>query len=92
MTLGELFDDAGPARDVVVAAAHRATAWCWTPRAVQAFARRYGLDWANPQRHPPHHRAAADAGRPSAAGRTSREILTYARSLDRRRDRPGLRT
>jgi flagella basal body P-ring formation protein FlgA len=34
VTLGELFDPAGPARDVLVA--------------VQSFARRYGLDWDNP--------------------------------------------
>src|SRR5580698_6761377 len=48
VTLGELFDDAGPARDVVVAE-RTGRSVVLDAVAVQAFARRYGLDWANPQ-------------------------------------------
>ena len=77
VTLGELFDDAGPARDVVVA--HRAgPTVVLDAAAVQAFARRYGLDWANPQGIR-RIIVRADAGG-LAAGK-GQEILTYARSL-----------
>ncbi len=48
VTLGELFNDAGPARDVVVAQRAGPTV-VLDANAVQAFARRYGLDWDNPR-------------------------------------------
>jgi flagella basal body P-ring formation protein FlgA len=77
VTLGELFDDAGPARDVVVAA-RSGPSVVLDAAAVQAFARRYGLEWANPQGIR-RIIVRADVGGP-AAGR-GREILTYAHSL-----------
>src|ERR1700679_1882877 len=48
VTLGELFDDAGPARDVVVAE-RTGPSVVLDASAVQNFARRYGLDWDNPR-------------------------------------------
>ena len=77
VTLGELFDDAGPGRDVVVAQRNGPSV-VLDATAVQAFARRYGLDWENPQGIR-RIIVRADAGGP-AAGR-NREILTYAHSL-----------
>jgi flagella basal body P-ring formation protein FlgA len=77
VTLGELFDDAGPARDVVVAQRTGPTV-VLDAVAVQAFARRYGLEWANPQGIR-RIIVRADAG--GMAASHGREILTYAHSL-----------
>jgi flagella basal body P-ring formation protein FlgA len=76
VTLGELFDDAGPARNVVVAERHGPTL-VLDAVAVQAFAHRYGLDWDNPTgiRHIIVH-----GQRPQPTGKAS-EILTYAHGI-----------
>jgi flagellar basal body P-ring formation protein FlgA len=77
VTLGELFDDAGPARDVVVADRTGPTI-VLDAVAVQAFARRYGLDWDNPRG------VSRIIVRGEAAGLATgqnREVLTYTRSL-----------
>lgn len=76
ITLGELFDDAGPARNVVVADRHGPTV-VLDALQVQAFARRYGLDWDNPtgiHRIIVHGQSARDRVKPQ-------EILTYAHSI-----------
>ena len=77
VTLGELFSDAGPARDVVVAQ-RTGPSVVLDAMAVQAFARRYGLDWANPRGV--SRIIVRGAGPLTGAGR-NQEILTYARSL-----------
>jgi flagella basal body P-ring formation protein FlgA len=77
VTLGELFDAAGPARDVVVAARNGPSVVLDAGR-VQAFARRYGLDWDNPNGITRIIVRGEGAG-PAAAH--ARDILTYARSL-----------
>ena len=77
VTLGELFDDAGPARDVVVAD-RSGPSVVLDAAAVQAMARRYGLDWDNPQGFR-RIIVRADAGGVAAAH--GREILTYAHSM-----------
>jgi flagella basal body P-ring formation protein FlgA len=77
VTLGELFDDAGPARDVVVAERPGRTV-VLDAEAVRGFARRYGLDWANP------NGIARIIVRSDVAGPAvgaNREILTYTHSL-----------
>jgi flagella basal body P-ring formation protein FlgA len=91
VTLGDLFDDAGAAADVVVGQRLGATA-VFEASQIQAAARRAGLDWANPQglrRVVVREGGAAPAeasARPAAATVASRpgatvEVLTYARSL-----------
>jgi flagella basal body P-ring formation protein FlgA len=91
VTLGELFDDAGAAANVVVGQRLGATA-VFEASQIQAAARRAGLDWANPQglrRIVVREGGAAPAegsARPAAATVASRpgatvEVLTYARSL-----------
>jgi len=89
VTLGDLFDDAGAAADVVVGQRLGATA-VFEASQIQAAARRAGLDWANPQglrRVVVRGAAPAEASaRPAAATVASRpgatvEVLTYARSL-----------
>ena len=91
VTLGELFDDAGAAANVVVGQRAGATV-VFEARQIQAAARRAGLDWANPQglrRIVVREGGAAPAeasARPAAATVASRpgatvEVLTYARSL-----------
>ena len=91
VTLGELFDDAGAAANVVVGQRLGATA-VFEASQIQAAARRAGLDWANPQglrRVVVREGGAAPAeasARPAAATVASRpgatvEVLTYARSL-----------
>jgi flagella basal body P-ring formation protein FlgA len=77
VTLGELFDDAGPARDVVVAQ-RTGPSVVLDAAAVQAFAHRYGLEWANPQGIRSIIVRADTGGMAAAHGR---EILTYAHSL-----------
>jgi flagella basal body P-ring formation protein FlgA len=77
VTLGELFDGAGAARDVVVAQ-RTGPSVVLDATAVQSFARRYGLDWDNP--HGIARIIVRNAGPASAATRNL-EILTYARSL-----------
>jgi flagella basal body P-ring formation protein FlgA len=76
VTLGELFDDAGPARDVVVAE-RKGPSVVLDASAVQAFAHRYGLDWTNPQglrRIIVHGDAVGVAPR-------GRDVLTYAHNI-----------
>lgn len=91
VTLGELFDDAGAAANVVVGQRLGATA-VFEASQIQAAARRAGLDWANPQglrRIVVREGGAAPAeaaARPAVATVASRpgatvEVLTYARSL-----------
>lgn len=91
VTLGELFDDAGAAANVVVGQRLGATA-VFEAGQIQAAARRAGLDWANPQglrRIVVREGGAAPAeasARPTAATVAARpgatvEVLTYARSL-----------
>lgn len=91
VTLGELFDDAGAAANVVVGQRLGATA-VFEASQIQATARRAGLDWANPQglrRIVVREGGAAPAeaaARPAVATVASRpgatvEVLTYARSL-----------
>jgi flagella basal body P-ring formation protein FlgA len=79
VTLGELFDNAGPATDVVVAERTGPTV-VLDAAGVAAFARRYGLDWDNPQGlRRIIVRAAAGGAEPGA--RRNVEVLTYARDL-----------
>jgi flagella basal body P-ring formation protein FlgA len=77
VTLGELFSDAGPARDVVVAQRTGPTV-VLDANAVQALARRYGLDWANAR-----GLARIIVRSSGAAGGPTRnqEILTWTRNL-----------
>jgi flagella basal body P-ring formation protein FlgA len=77
VTLGELFDDAGPARDVVVAE-RSAQSVVLDAGAVQTFARRYGLDWDNPTGI---SRIIVRAEVTGLAAGQNRDILTYAHSL-----------
>ena len=76
VTLGELFDDAGPAQGVVVAE-RRGPSVVLDAAAVQAFAHRYGLDWTNPEglcRIIVRGDAVGSAGR-------GREVLSYAHNF-----------
>src|SRR5262249_11577009 len=76
VTLGELFDGAGPARGVLVAE-RTGPNLVLDAQAVQAFARRFGLDWDNPAgiaRIIVH-------GDPNPGVPRNAESLTYARSL-----------
>jgi flagella basal body P-ring formation protein FlgA len=77
VTLGELFDDAGPARDVVVAE-RSGQSVVLDAAAVQAFARRYGLDWDNPKGL---SRIIVRSEVTGLAAGQNHEILTYAHSL-----------
>jgi flagella basal body P-ring formation protein FlgA len=77
VTLGELFDDAGPARGVAVAERIGPTL-VLDAQAVQAFARRYGLDWDNPA----GISRIIVRGDPNPGAPRNREILTYAHNLD----------
>lgn len=82
ITLGDLFDGAGAAGKVPVAAKPGASA-VLDAAAVQGAARRAGLEWANAEGFRRIVvRGAAIAG-PAAAGaaRANVEVLTYARSL-----------
>src|SRR5579871_53412 len=77
VTLGELFDDAGPARDVVVAERTGQTV-VLDAAAVQVFARRYGLDWDNPKGV---SRIIVRGEASGLAAGQNHEVLTYTRSL-----------
>ncbi len=84
ITLGDLFDDAGSASDVLVATRVGQTA-VLDAALVQAAARRAGLDWNNAQglrriivRQGPDA-AAGLVGAPRARGNV--EVLAYARSI-----------
>jgi flagella basal body P-ring formation protein FlgA len=91
VTLGDLFDGAGAAAGVVVAMRPGPTA-VLDAAAVQAAARRAGLEWSQQPRACKPHRGAwtgADAGPQAAASRALEpivEVLTWARSLDGGRD------
>jgi len=84
VTLGDLFDDAGGAAATPVASRNGASV-ALDASAVQAAARRAGLDWANAEGlkkivvHGGPVMAAAVPGAPAA--RSNIEVLTYARSL-----------
>ncbi len=80
ITLGDLFDGAGPAARVPVGQ-RTSSAAVLDANIVQAMARRAGLDWANPE----GLRRIVVRGTPSGPGavapRANVEVLTYARSL-----------
>jgi flagella basal body P-ring formation protein FlgA len=81
ITLGELFDGAGAASDVVVASRMGPSA-VLDAGAVQIAARRAGLDWANSNGvRRIIVRQGSDAGLAGAAPRGNVEVLAYARSL-----------
>ena len=77
VTLGELFGDAGPAQGVVVAQ-RTGPSVVLDALAVQAFARRYGLDWANERGIT---RIIVRSGGALAGPGRNQEILTWARNL-----------
>jgi flagella basal body P-ring formation protein FlgA len=76
VTLGELFDGAGSARDVVIATRAGPTV-VLDAGAVQMAAWRAGLEWTNPTGI---RRIIVHGGAAAAAARNV-EVLTYARSL-----------
>jgi flagella basal body P-ring formation protein FlgA len=81
ITLGELFDGAGAASDVVVASRMGPSA-VLDAGAVQIAARRAGLDWANSNGvRRIIVRQGSDAGLAGGAPRGNVEVLAYARSL-----------
>ncbi len=84
ITLSDLFDGAGAAGNVAVAA-KPGTSAVLDAAVVQGVARRAGLDWANAQgfrKIVVRSGALAAAGSPAAASvRGNVEVLTYARSL-----------
>ena len=92
VTLGDLFDGAGDAG--LRGGRHRARparAWCWTPAAVQMFARAHGLDWDNPTGirrlivQPGavrSERSDASAITVTAPSTHAIQVLTYARDIN----------
>jgi flagella basal body P-ring formation protein FlgA len=82
VTLGDLFDGAGLAAAVPVAA-RTAASVVLNARAVQLAAARAGLDWANAEglKTIVVHGGAPAPGRTAPAARGNVEVLTYARSL-----------
>lgn len=82
VTLSDLFDGAGAAGKVVVAAKPRAST-VLDAAAVQALARRAGLDWSNAEglRRIVVRSGADGGGGGAVASRGNVEVLTYARSL-----------
>lgn len=82
VTLGDLFDGAGEAASVPIAAMPGRSV-VLNAAAVQAAAHRSGLDWANAQgvRLIAVRSSAASANAAPAAARANVEVLTYARSL-----------
>jgi flagella basal body P-ring formation protein FlgA len=83
VTLGDLFDGAGEAANVPVAARSGRSVML-NAAVVQAAARRSGLDWPNAQGLrliAVRSSEAAQATAPARAARGNVEVLTYARSL-----------
>lgn len=80
ITLGELFDGAGAASDVVVASRVGPSA-VLDAGAVQIAARRAGLDWANSNGVRRIIVRQGSDGAPVGASRGNVEVLAYARSL-----------
>lgn len=83
VTLGDLFDGAGAAAGVRVAA-RPGNGVVLDALAVQAIARRSGLDWANAEgirRIVVHSGATASASPSASARRGNVDVLTYARNL-----------
>lgn len=82
ITLGDLFDGAGAAGKIPVAAKPGASA-VLDAAAVQGAARRAGLEWANAEGFRRIVVRGAPTAGPGAAGaaRANVEVLTYARSL-----------
>jgi flagella basal body P-ring formation protein FlgA len=81
VTLGDLFDGAGAAAGVLVAMRPGPTA-VLDAAAVQASARRAGLDWDNSQGlRRIVVRAGAEAGQAAVGRAANVEVLTWARSL-----------
>lgn len=90
VTLGELFDGAGPAASVVVGQRVGASVML-EARQVQAVARQHGLEWANPQGlrrivvREGGAMAAEASARPAAASvaraAATVDVLTYARNI-----------
>lgn len=82
VTLSDLFDGAGAAGKVVVAAKPGAST-VLDAAAVQALARRAGLDWPNAEglRRIVVRSGADGSGGAAVASRGNVEVLTYARSL-----------
>lgn len=79
VTLGELFDNAGAAANVLVAVRAGPTVVLDAAN-VQMFARRYGLDWANPQGISRIIVRGGTGGAP-ASGPHNANVLTYAHNL-----------
>jgi flagellar basal body P-ring formation protein FlgA len=77
VTLGELFTDAGPARNVVVAQ-RTGPSVVLDANAVQALARRYGLDWDNARGI---SRIIVRGAGPLTGAGGNQEILTWTRNL-----------
>jgi flagella basal body P-ring formation protein FlgA len=80
VTLGELFDNAGPARDIVVTTRTGPTI-VLDAAAVRSFAARNGLDWDNPRGVRRIIVRAGPGASGSAATSRNQEILTYGRDL-----------
>jgi flagella basal body P-ring formation protein FlgA len=83
VTLGDLFDGAGAAAKVPVAA-RSGPSVALDAAVVQMVARRAGLDWANAEGFKKVVVRAAGGAAPGIAGAASRanvEVLTYARNL-----------
>jgi flagella basal body P-ring formation protein FlgA len=85
VTLSDIFDGAGPAGRLVLANRPGASSLILDAAAVQAAARRAGLDWANPDGL---HKIVVHGGPVGSAALTAAsaprgnvEVLTYARSL-----------
>jgi flagella basal body P-ring formation protein FlgA len=79
ITLGDLFDNTGPAGAVVIGSgAPAGQSAILDAGAVQRIARAHGLDWDNPSGL--QRILVQSTGAPALADRTS-EVLTYARSL-----------
>jgi flagella basal body P-ring formation protein FlgA len=82
VTLGDLFDGAGQAANVAVAA-RQGTSVALDALAVQRVARNAGLDWPNAEglRTIVVHAGLNAAGSSRSASRGNVEVLTYTRSL-----------
>ncbi len=79
VTLGDLFDGAGEASAVVVAAGSQGATVVLDAQRLQSIAMAHGLDWSNPQGMR-RVIARAPAGGPAAARTAS--VLVYARDLN----------